>query len=219
MLSKRVVLLVVALACLVALVPSAMFAQSAGTGTVAGTVTDPSGGALVGATVTLSDITTNTARTATTNQTGRYIFANVEPGTYNVSFNQTGFRVAKFADQVVKVSTLLTLNIAMELGSVSQTVEVTASGSDLQMLNATVGSTVDGQLLQNLPSIGRDAATFVTLQPGVSPDGSVAGAVVDQSSFLLDGGQNTKRVQTGFTVITQENLNGEGGAAAYKSSC
>jgi hypothetical protein len=202
MLSKRVVLLVVALACLVTLVPSAMFAQSAGTGTVAGTVTDSSGGAVVGATVTMSDITTSTARTATTNETGRYIFANVEPGTYNVTINATGFRVVKFANQVVKVSTLLTLNIAMELGSVSQTIEVTASGSDLQMLNATVGSTVDGQLLQNLPSIGRDAATFVTLQPGVSPDGSVAGAVVDQSSFLLDGGQNTNDMDGSMQVYT-----------------
>src|SRR5262245_14805059 len=122
MLRKRVVLLVVALACLVTLVPSAMFAQSAGTGTVAGTVTDPSGRAVVGATVTMSDITTNTARTATTNETGRYIFANVEPGTYNVTINATGFRVAKFANEVVKVSTLLSLNVTMELGSVSQTV-------------------------------------------------------------------------------------------------
>ena len=58
------------------------------------------------------------------------------------------------------------------------------------------------KLLQNLPSIGRDAATFVTLQPGVSPDGSVAGAVVDQSTFMLDGGQNTNDMDGSMQVYT-----------------
>src|SRR5439155_25842530 len=73
---------------------------------------------------------------------------------------------------------------------------------ELQTLNATVGNSVSGDLLQNLPSIGRDAATFVTLQPGVSPDGSVAGAVVDQSTFMLDGGQNTNDMDGSMQVYT-----------------
>src|SRR5689334_20932242 len=69
-------------------------------------------------------------------------------------------------------------------------------------MNATVGNTVSGDTLQSLPSIGRDAATFVTLQPGVSPDGSVAGAVVDQSTFMLDGGQNTNDMDGSMQVYT-----------------
>ncbi len=165
--------------------------QAANTGTVSGTVSDQSGAAVVGAAVTLVDTATGTERTAVTNDTGRYLFANIVPGIYNVTISKSGFRATKFTKQEVTVGTVLTLNVSMELGSVSQTVEVTATGAELQNLNATVGSTVAGDLLQSLPSIGRDTSTFVTLQPGVSPDGSVAGAVVDQSTFLLDGGQNT----------------------------
>jgi Carboxypeptidase regulatory-like domain len=202
MLSKRVVLLVVVLSCLFALTPSALFSQAASSGTVAGTVTDPSGAAVVGAEVTLSDPSTNGTRTATTNEAGRYIFANVTPGTYNVTINKTGFRVTKLTGQVVNVGSAITLNTAMELGSVSQIVEVTATGAELQVLNATVGNTVSGDLLQSLPSIGQDSSTFVTLQPGVSPDGSVAGAVTDQSTFMLDGGQNTNDMDGSMTVYT-----------------
>src|SRR6266446_10084303 len=179
-----------------------LLAQTSNTGTVAGTVVDPSGAAVVEATVTLIDPSTNAKRSAPTNDTGRYFFANVPPATYSVTVAKAGFRTAKLTNQVVNVSTTLTLNVAMELGSVAQTVEVTAAGSDLQTMNATVGNTVSGNLLQDLPSIQRDAATFVTLQPGVSPDGSVAGAVVDQSTFMLDGGQNSNDMDGSMTVYT-----------------
>src|SRR5580692_7403072 len=201
--SKRVALLLAALFCLCALAPSALFAQSVSTGTVAGTVTDPSGGAIVGATVTLTDTATSISRTDTTNENGRYFFANVVPGKYTVSISKTGFRVSKLVDQVVNVSASLTLNVTLEIGSVAETVEVTVTnGAELQTLNGTVGNTGSGDLLQNLPPIGRDSSTFVTLQPGVSPDGSVAGAVVDQSTFMLDGGQNTNDMDGSMQVYT-----------------
>ena len=201
--SKRVALLLAALFCLFAVAPSTLFAQSASTGTVAGTVTDPSGGAIVGATVTLTDTATSIARSESTNDTGRYFFANIVPGKYTVAVSKTGFRVSKLVDQVVSIGASLTLNITLEIGSVAETVEVTVTnGADLQTLNATVGNTVGGELLQSLPSIGRDSSTFVTLQPGVSPDGSVAGAVVDQSTFMLDGGQNTNDMDGSMQVYT-----------------
>jgi hypothetical protein len=202
MLSKRVVVLVLSLAFLLAVAPSAVFGQAASTGTVAGTVTDPTGAAVVDAKITLADPATGSSRTATTNETGRYIFANVVPGTYNVTVNKSGFRQAKFSDQVVNIGTALTLNVALELGSTTEVVEVTATGAELQSLNATVGNTVSGDILQSMPTIGRDSSTFVTLQPGVSPDGSVAGAVVDQSTFMLDGGQNTNDMDGSMQVYT-----------------
>jgi Carboxypeptidase regulatory-like domain len=201
--SKRVALLLAALFCLFAVTPSSLFAQAASTGTVAGTVTDPSGGAIIGATVTLTDTATNIARADATNETGRYFFANVVPGKYTLSVGKAGFRVSKLVDQIVTVGASLTLNVVLEIGSVAETVEVTVTtGADLQTLNATVGNTVGGDVLQELPSIQRDAATFVTLQPGVSPDGSVAGAVVDQSTFMLDGGQNTNDMDGSMQVYT-----------------
>jgi hypothetical protein len=188
--------------CVFALCPASLHAQSASTGIVAGQVTDPSDAAVVGATVTLTDKATNLSRTAITNDSGRYVFVDVNPAVYTITVSKTGFRATKVAEQTVQVGLTSTVNIKMELGSVAETVEVTASGADLQTLNATVGNTIAGDLLQNLPSIGRDASTFVTLQPGVSPDGSVAGAVVDQSTFLLDGGQNTNDMDGSMQVYT-----------------
>jgi hypothetical protein len=200
--SKRVV---VVLSCLFALLciwsPSAL-GQAASTGTIQGTVTDPTGAAVVGATVTLTDTSTNIERTAQTNDGGRYVFANVVPGTYNIAVNKTGFRVSKLTKQEITVGTILTLNVSMELGAVSQVVEVTTTGAELQTMSATVGNTVEGDTLQQLPTIGRDTGSFVTLQPGVSPDGSVAGTVVDQSTFLLDGGQNTNDMDGSMQVYT-----------------
>jgi hypothetical protein len=171
--------------------PTMVLGQSVSTGTITGTVTDPSHGAIVGATVTLTDVSTSTSRTATTNETGRFVLANVVPGTYTVTINKPGFRLSKFSNQVVNVGTTLTLNAAMEMGSVIETVEVTATNTELQTMNATVGNTITGLALDSLPSLGRDVSTFATLQPGVAPDGSVSGANQDQNSFMLDGGQNS----------------------------
>src|SRR5580704_4328561 len=170
--SKRVALLLAALFSFFVVVPSALFAQTAGSGEVVGTVTDPSGGAVVGATVTLTDTSTSTTRTAVTNDTGRYILVDIRGGNYNLTVSKTGFRISKLVDQQVTVGSTLTLNVTLEIGSVAETVEVTVTaGAELQTMNATVGNSVSGDLLQNLPSIGRDSSTFVTLQPGVSPDG------------------------------------------------
>ncbi len=77
-----------------------------------------------------------------------------------------------------------------------------ASGTDLQTLNATVGSTVEQEAIAQLPSLLHDAGTFTTLQVGVSPDGSVAGTVVDQSTFSLDGGNNTNDMDGSMSVYT-----------------
>src|SRR3979490_74083 len=83
--------------------PVRLMGQAASTGTVAGTVTDPTGAAVAGAAVTIMNPSTNYSRKTTTNEGGRYIFANVPPGNYDVTINKTGFRVTKFTGQVVTV--------------------------------------------------------------------------------------------------------------------
>jgi hypothetical protein len=168
-----------------------VFAQTAGTGIVVGTVTDPSGAAVPGATVTLTDTATNAERTAATNEAGRYNFPNVPPGNYNLTVSKGGFRMGKILNQAVVVGESRTLDVKLEMGETSQVVEVTATNTELQTMNSTIGNTVNASTLQSLPSLGRDVASFVTMQPGVSPDGSVGGTVVDQASFMLDGGNNS----------------------------
>src|SRR5580698_4612655 len=113
MLRKRSLFGVGVLLVLFAFVPAALFSQSASTGTVAGTVTDPSGAAVAAATVTLTDKATNIPRTVSTNENGRYILVDVPAGTYDVAVNKQGFRVSKLSDQAVSVGTALTLNVTL----------------------------------------------------------------------------------------------------------
>ena len=94
------------------------------------------------------------------------------------------------------------MDVTLRVGATTEVVEVQANGGELQTTNATVGNTVTGVALDSLPSLGRDVSTFVTLQPGISPDGSVAGTVVDQSSFQLDGGNNTNDMDGSMSVYT-----------------
>ena len=202
MLSKRSVLVVVTLCCLAALVPTLTYSQNISSGTIAGTVTDPSNAAVADATVTLTDSATNIPRTTTTNDVGRYVFANVPPGTYTLTVNKAGFRAAKATNQVVNVGVSLTLNVALEIGATTQVVEVTATNAELQTMNATVGNTITGVALDSLPGLGRDVSTFVSLQPGVAPDGSVAGANQDQNSFMLDGGNNSSDMDGTMNTYT-----------------
>ena len=187
--SVKLALVLLLVVCVGSSLPA--WAQSTSTGTVAGSVTDPTGAVVAGATVTLTDIGTNTARTTTSNASGRYIYVDVNPGIYSIAVSKSGFATTKTENQEVKVGASLTLNLSLQVGGANVVVEVTTAGTELQTMNATVGNTITSLTLDNLPSLGRDVSSFVELQPGVSPDGSVAGAVVDQSYFSLDGGNNS----------------------------
>src|SRR5271169_5058219 len=178
------------------------WAQSASSGTVAGSVTDQSGAVVPSATVTLTDISTNNTRSTTTNSAGRYIVVDVQPGTYNIAVTKAGFATTKTENQVVTVGASLTVNLSLQVGGANVVVEVQATGSELQTMNATVGNDITSIAIDNLPSLGRDVSTFVELQPGVAPDASVAGAVTDQSYFSLDGGNNTNDMDGSMSVYT-----------------
>ena len=166
------------------------WSQSTASGTVAGTITDQSGAVVADAQVKLTGTATGTSRNAATDSSGHYIFVNVDPGYYNLTAVKTGFATSKTSGEV-RVGTTTTLNLALQVGGTTTIVEVQASNTELQTLNATIGNTVGSDMLQSLPSLGRDVSSFVTMQPGVSPDGSVGGTVVDQANFMLDGGNNS----------------------------
>lgn len=177
--------------------------QAASTGTISGQIMDSSNAAVVGATVGLTDTATNTERSTATNDSGRYLFVDVSPGSYILTVSKTGFRSSKVTGLEIKVGVALTSNVVLQLGPVAQTVEVTANmGGELQTTNATVGNTITGVSLDSLPSLGRDVSSFVTLQPGVTPDGSVAGAVYDQTTFQLDGGNNSNDMDGSMNIYT-----------------
>src|SRR5580704_1521774 len=202
----KLVLVLVLAVCVGSALP--VWSQSTSSGTVAGSVTDQSNAVVPGATVALTDSSTNIARTTTTNKEGRYIFVDVTPGIYNIAVTKSGFATTKTEKQEVKVGESITLNLSLQVGGANVVVEVSATGTELQTMNATVGNTVTALAIDNLPSIGRDVNTFIELQPGVSAGGDVAGAVNDQSYFSLDGGNNTNDMDGsgGVYTSTQQNL-------------
>jgi uncharacterized protein YfaS (alpha-2-macroglobulin family) len=107
-LSKLVLSLALLVIWAVSVLPS--WSQAVSTGTLVGVVTDQSGAVVPGATVTLTDTTTNTERTTTTNDSGRYVFVNIPPGNYNVTFSKTSFATAKTLNQPIRVGTTTSLD-------------------------------------------------------------------------------------------------------------
>lgn len=170
------------------IVPVPLHGQATTAGGVSGLVADASGGSVAGATITLTDKGTGIARTTTSNEAGRYLFANVPSGTYTITANKTGFNLSKVSEISVVVGTPLTIDFKLEVGSVSQTVEVSAAGAELQTANSTIGTSIVGDTLLMLPNIGRETAALATLQPAVTPNGYTAGVVNDQNTYQLDGG-------------------------------
>lgn len=216
MFTKRVVVVLCTLLCLLAVAPSGLYSQTAGT--VNGSVTDSSGAIVAGATVILIDKTTGSALTTTSNEAGRYVFVNVTPGAYDLTVSKTGFRQAKMASQKVSVGMELTLNVKLELGTISQTVEVSVTaGAELQTENATMGSTVSNDMLLAMPNLNRDASSLLTFQPATAPavgggdiyGGQVAGSLSDQNTYMLDGGNITSDLE-GDNNYTNNGVGGRG---------
>ena len=200
-----------------ALLPVSTLAQSTNTGTIAGTVTDPSNAVVSGVEVMLTDTATQTSRSVTTNSAGRYILVDVAPGNYDVAFSKLGFATTK-THTTVQVGEAGTLNISLKVGGSNVVVEVTSATNELQTMNATVGNTINSAALDALPSIGRDVSTFVELQPGVTPEGSVAGTVNDQTFFSLDGGNNTNDMDGNMSTYTATYAGDPSGGVAAQNS-
>jgi Carboxypeptidase regulatory-like domain len=182
-------------------------AQSTSTGTVGGQVIDPQSAVVPRADVTLRDVATNTNRKSQTDEAGRYIFVNIPPGVYDISVSKTGFKTAMVEGQKVTVGTVRTVDISLEIGSVSESVQISASaGAELQTTNAAVGKTITGKQLELITNLGRDANALFVLQPAVAPTGEVAGAVRDQNTYQLDGGNNSDDMAGTNNTYTQAAL-------------
>jgi hypothetical protein len=180
----------------------ASWAQVNTAGTVVGQITDPQDAVVPGVQIKLTDRSTGSVLTTTTNDAGRFAIVNVSPGTYDLTASKTGFTNAKVSAQTVEIGKTATINVKLQVGATTETVEVQASNVELQTMNATVGNTINGVALQALPSMAHDVSSFVELQPGVSPGGDVAGTLFDQSTFQLDGGQNTNDMDGSMSTYT-----------------
>ena len=174
---------------------------SSGSSSVTGRVTDATGAVVPGASVTLTDTSTNISKTTQSNSAGLYLFNEVNPGVYDITVTNGGFRKAVVRHQEVLVATSMTVDVALEVGGATEVVEVRAeAGAELQTLNATMGQTITSEGMLELPTINRDVSGLLFLQPMTAPtfgaegnitSGQVAGNMSDQNTYFLDGGNST----------------------------
>jgi hypothetical protein len=155
-----------------------VFSQTA-TAELSGTVTDSTGAVVANAKVTASNPQTGLSRETITNQTGAYNFTILPPGTYNLSVEAPGFRKTVQNNIGLQVNQRAEINIQMQLGQISETVEVTGAAPLLEAESSTLGTVVNTQLTSELPLNGRNFVQLATLSPGVNGTGySVSGTIM-----------------------------------------
>ena len=144
-------------------------AQVSTVGSIGGTVRDPQGAAVPNAEVTATEETTGLTRTATTNDEGAYVISGIPAGLYTVSTAPAGFKKTVNPGVRLHVAERLTLDIALEVGAVGETVTVTGEAQLVETRNSDVNSLVTEKQVTELPLNGRNYAQLVTLVPGISP--------------------------------------------------
>jgi hypothetical protein len=141
-------------------------------GSLSGNVTDPNGASLNGATVELKNIETNVANTATTNEQGAYSFPLVQPGKYTLTVTAQGFNTTRQEGIEVRVADKLTLDLAMQIAGVGETVTTVASAPALETGSVSTGTTISTQQISELPLAEGTAYQLATLAPGVAYTGN-----------------------------------------------
>jgi len=174
---------------LVVFIPALLRAQDVAS--VTGVVTDQTGAVIADVNVTLQNPETGVMYKTVTNATGSYTFTQVKPGPgYAIKFTHEGFVPVEISGIYMNVNATRAQNAQMNAGGTETVVEVSAASENvtLDTTDATVGNNFQVQFLQDLPIANRDSpsALFVQ-QPGVTLDGAVTGARVDQSRVTLDG--------------------------------
>src|SRR5882724_8120742 len=179
-------------------------------GEITGRVSDMTGAAVPGATVTLTSVSTNAVRSTTTTQSGDYSLPSVPPGIYNLRVEHQGFKAAVSNNVELQVQQTVRLDFTLQVGALSESIEVAASADQLQQENATVGTVIENRDIVQLPLNGRSylglvalAANANTLSPSSGQAGSrqggdrasqsisVAGQRIMFDYFTLDGVTNT----------------------------
>ena len=185
-------------------------AQSGTTG-VSGTVRDQNGAAVAGATVTLTNPATGFERTVTTNEDGVYSFLGIQPASYRMEVTGSGFKKLVNSELRLLVDAPIQFNPALEAGDVSVVVDVTSNTIDaiVNTQDASLGNNFVPQQITQLPTDLRRVADLLSLQPGVTREGYVAGGRSDQANVVLDGvdindqqnGGRTEQFQTSQDTV------------------
>jgi hypothetical protein len=180
-------------------IDSAMGQTGASTG-LAGRVTDSTAAAVPGVTITLTNIETGSERVVTSNATGDWEARFLSPGTYRIRFDLTGFKSLRREGVTVSTAEMATVDVVLEIGGLTEAVEVTGNASMVSSGSMTVARTLDQKELESLPSSSRNFTQLLVIEPGVSADisellsndnasisPSVNGARTTNNSFVFNG--------------------------------
>src|SRR5258705_6958708 len=160
------VLLIVALSALTAL------GQGGSTGSISGSVLDPKGAVVPGATVVVKSVATNQENTTQTSSDGTFNVPALTAGVYMATITSAGFKQAVVTEIKIDVGKPSSINVQLEIGSANETVTVVGGGELLQTQTATVGTTITGRQITDLPFSSRDALDLVLLLPGTNTPGT-----------------------------------------------
>lgn len=150
------------------LISASPAAAQVSTAAITGTVQDSSGAVIPGATLVLHNIATNVDRTAATNEAGNYAFLDVQPGTYTLKASKEGFKSVLQSDITLVVNQTARYDFTLEVGAVTQQVNVQASAAALQAGSAELGTAILKNDVNSLPLNGRNFTQLLSLTPGVS---------------------------------------------------
>jgi hypothetical protein len=191
-------------------------------GTVTGTVKDDQGGVLPGVSVTLVGKTGN--RTATTDAEGGYRFLAVDPGTYSVSFELTGFKPKRQDNVVVTIGRTADVHVALGVGAMTESVDVVGEAPVIDASSSETENSLSQDMLFNLPIRPTNAATgLLNYLPGIN-DGSAFGGNSDYGNALLVDGVDTRDPESGsawtffnYNIVEEVQVGGVGAPAEYGS--
>ena len=157
---------------------TALSAHASITGSISGTVTDPSGAVLVGVKVTVTSVSTGIEGSAVTDAKGFYRFPSLGVDTYAVAVNQSGFR--PFLENGVRIdaNSAIQIDIRMQLGQLTDTVTVESNAVQVETQSTQMGEVIEGETITSVPLNGRSYLDLLSLQPGVSPYSEIGRAHV-----------------------------------------
>jgi hypothetical protein len=185
----------------IALLAGALSLAAQSSSSLQGVITDSQGAAIPEAVVTAKNQGTSAERRTVTNRLGEYGLLQMQPGIYIVSVEKPGFRMER-ADVTLQVDTPFTFNLKLEVGQVSETVNVTASATVVNTENASVGNPFTETQIKEIPLQTRNVVALLSIQPGVTSSGQVVGSRPDQNNVLLDGVDvNDNQGANGFNAV------------------
>jgi hypothetical protein len=141
-------------------------AQVRTSGSISGTILDPSGAVVSGAQIRLKDTQTGAERETVSNDTGVFTFQNLQPGTYEVTVSLTGFQTALYSGVVVEAAKTTDINVQLQVGGVAESVQIQGATPILEVTSNTIANTVRNDSIRNLPLGGRNILNFALLVPG-----------------------------------------------------